>query len=88
MKQLTMKIERAVTHLKGSNNSKLHERINEKLAKRLGWNAKQFKVFWILLFKCWYWIFDNDNYYSLVALFKIRFDYTNLKRLYKYIVKF
>ena len=43
MKQLTMKIERAVTQLKGSNNSKLHEMINEKLAKRLGWNAKQFK---------------------------------------------
>jgi hypothetical protein len=31
-----MKIERAVTQLKGSNNYKLHEKINEKLAKRLG----------------------------------------------------
>lgn len=35
VKQLTVKIDRALTQLKGSNNSKLHERINERLSKRL-----------------------------------------------------
>lgn len=35
VRQLTQKIDRAVNQLRGSNNYKLHERINEKLSKRL-----------------------------------------------------